>query len=233
MGRTTPVRARERRPVPRARAAARHEPQVRARLPRGQGDGLGRRQRPHTAEQTETARFWYDAAAREWNLAAQQGLADRSADAWRAAHTLAVLDIALADAVIATFDTKFQENYWRPITAIRAGARDGNPATRGEADWEPLCATSPFPEYPSTHAATGAAAASALALEVGDRHRFTVTNPSGVTRTYRRFSRAAYEEGISRIYCGIHFRTAMNRGFAMGGLIAHHVDATLMRPLDD
>jgi membrane-associated phospholipid phosphatase len=184
-----------------------------------------------TAEQTKIARFWYDAAAREWNLAAQKGLADRSADDRRAARTLAVLNISLADAVIATFDTKFHYNYWRPITAIRGGDSDGNPATRGNANWEPLCATPPFPEYPSTHAATAAAAASALASEVGDRHRFTVTNPSGESRTYKRFSAAAYEEGVSRIYCGIHFRTAMNIGFAMGRQIAHHAGTTLLRPL--
>ena len=55
-----------------------------------------------------------------------KGLADRSADEWRAARTLAVLNISLADAVIATFDTKFHYNYWRPITAIRAGDDDGN-----------------------------------------------------------------------------------------------------------
>jgi membrane-associated phospholipid phosphatase len=178
---------------------------------------------------TAVGLFWYDVAVKEWNLAAQQGLADRSADDWRAARTLAVLNISLADAVIATFDAKFVYEYWRPITAIRAGDHDGNPATRGDAGWEPLCVTPPFPEYSSTHAATGAAAAGALALELGDRHRFTITNPSGASRTYWRFSAAAYEEGISRIYCGIHFRTAMDAGFVSGGQIAHIADRTLLR----
>jgi membrane-associated phospholipid phosphatase len=182
-----------------------------------------------TATQTETARFWYDIAAKEWNLAAQQGLADRSASAWRAARTLAVLNVSLADTVIANFDAKFLHDYWRPITAIRGGDHDGNRATRGDAGWEPLCVTPPFPEYPSTHAATGAAAASALARELGDRHTFTVTNPSGASRTYRRYSAAAYEEGISRIYCGIHFRSAMNVGFASGALVARHVDHAVLQ----
>lgn len=67
----------------------------------------------------------------------------------------------------------------------------------------------------------------------GRSHRFTATDPSGATRTYKRFSAAAYEEGISRIYCGIHFRTAMNSGFEMGRLIARQVDSALMQPLDD
>jgi membrane-associated phospholipid phosphatase len=181
-----------------------------------------------SARQTETALFWYDVATKEWNLAAQKGLADRSADDWRAARTLAVLNISLADAVIATFDSKFHYDYWRPITAIRSGDSDRNPATRGDSGWESLCVTPPFPEYPSTHAATGAAAAHVLALELGDRHTFTITNPGGASRTYKRFSAAAYEEGISRIYCGIHFRTAMNAGFEMGGRVARHVDRTLL-----
>lgn len=101
-----------------------------------------------TAEQTETARFWYDVAAKEWNFAAQKGFADLSADEWRAARTLAVLNISLADAVIATFDTKFQFNYWRPITAIRAGNTDGNWATKGDPNWEPFCVTPPSQSTP-------------------------------------------------------------------------------------
>lgn len=185
-----------------------------------------------TARQTETAQFWYDVAAKEWNLAAQKGLADRSGDEWRAARTLAVLNISLADAVIATFDTKFHYNYWRPITAIRGGENDGNPATHGDDKWESLCVTPPFPEYSSTHAAAGAAASRALALALGDRHTFTVTNPTGASRKYKRFSSAAYEEGISRIYCGIHFRTAMNMGFVTGGLIAYHADKSLLQLVD-
>jgi membrane-associated phospholipid phosphatase len=89
--------------------------------------------------------------------------------------------------------------------------------------------TPPFPEYPSTHAATGAAAASVLARELGDRHTFSITNPSGASRTYRRFSAAAYEEGVSRIYCGIHFRTAMDMGFLSGAQVAHRVEQTILR----
>ena len=189
--------------------------------------------RSRTAEQTEIALFWYPAATREWNVAAQKGLADVGADAWRAARTLAVLNIALADAVIATFDAKYTFNYWRPITAIRAADSDGNAATRSDASWEPLCETPPFPEYNSTHAATAAAAAAVLALELGDRHSFTVTSQNGASRRYNRFSAAAYEEGLSRIYCGIHFRTAMKMGFWQGSRIAHDIDEHLLRPTAD
>jgi hypothetical protein len=186
-----------------------------------------------TAEQTDIALFWFTAATKEWNLAAHKGLADVRADEWRAARTLAVMNIALADAVIATFDAKYEFNYWRPITAIRAGDTDGNVATSGDPGWEPLCETPPFPEYNSTHAATGAAAAAVLARELGDRHSFTITTPGGESRRYNRFSAAAYEEGISRIYCGIHFRTAMNIGFWQGGRVARYVNETVLRPVEN
>lgn len=186
-----------------------------------------------TAHQTETARFWYDAATREWHAAARKVLADVGADAWRAARTLAVLSIAMADTGIASFDSKFEYDYWRPITAIRAGNNDGNAATVGDPEWEPLCVTPPFPEYNSTHAATAAAAARALGLELGDRHNFTVASPTlpGVSRSYKRFSAAADEEAVSRIFCGIHFRGAMVAGLQQGRQIAHYVFNNLLQPV--
>jgi hypothetical protein len=56
-----------------------------------------------------------------------------------------------------------------------------------------------------------------------------VTSPTGASRRYKRFGAAAYEEGISRIYCGIHFRTAMETGFWQGGRVAQYVDERLLR----
>ncbi len=95
--------------------------------------------------------------------------------------------------------------------------------------------TPPFPEHNSTHAVTASAAAAALARTIGDSHTFTVDSPTlpGVSRTYNRFSDAASEEGISRIYCGIHFRNAMDAGLAQGGLVAGYVVDNLLRPVDD
>jgi hypothetical protein len=72
-----------------------------------------------------------------------------------------------------------------------------------------------------------------LLLELGDRHSFTVTSRNGASRRYHRFSAAADEGGISRIYCGIHFRTAMNVGFWQRGRMAHYVDKHLLRPIAD
>ena len=185
------------------------------------------------AEQTETARFWFDVATKEWHSAARKGLTDVYADEWQAARTLALVSIAMADGVIASAETKFNFNYWRPITAIHAGEHDGNYATRGDPGWEPLCATPPFPEHNSTHAVTGAAAAKVLALTIGDRHTFTIDSPTlaGVSRTYERFSTAAADEGISRIFCGIHFRNGMIAGLVQGRRVARYVFTKLLRPI--
>jgi hypothetical protein len=182
--------------------------------------------------QTQTARFWFDAIAREWHQAARQGLAASSADEWQAARTLALMSVAMFDAMVVSFDTKFDANYWRPITAIRSGDDDGNAATQGDANWEPLCATPPFPEHNSTHAATGAAAAGVLARTLGDRHEFSVDSPTlaGVSRTYRAFSEAALDEAVSRIYCGIHFRRGMDTGLVQGEQVAERVVGSRMLP---
>lgn len=185
-----------------------------------------------SAEQTETARFWFDAIAREWHQAARQGLASSSADAWQAARVLALVSVAMFDAVVASFHTKFETNYWRPITAIRGGDTDGNDATQGDAGWEPLCATPPFPEHNSTHAATAAAAAGVLARTLGDRHVFVVDSPTlaGARRTYHAFSEAAHDEAVSRLYCGIHFRRGLAAGLAQGDQVAEQVVGRSMQP---
>jgi len=184
-----------------------------------------------SAEQTETGRFWYDVVAKEWHHAARQALDATRADEWRAARTLALLSVAMVDGAIASFDTKFASNLWRPITAIRAGDADGNAATVGDAQWEPLCVTPPFPEHNSTHAVTGAAAATVLAQAFGDDFRFTIASPTlaGAQRSYTRFSDAALEEGLSRIYCGIHFRRAMDTGLEQGTRVAEHVSANVLK----
>src|SRR5688572_33476182 len=86
-----------------------------------------------------------------------------------AARLFALVDMAIADAYIAGWDSKFHYNFWRPYTAIRNAANDGNNATTGDATWEPAEPTPPVQDYPSTHSALGNAAATVLALLLGDK----------------------------------------------------------------
>jgi hypothetical protein len=125
----------------------------------------------------------------------------------------------MADAGIAAWDAKFAYGWWRPITAIREAASDGNPDTVSEANWVPLIATPPFPEYVSGHSTFSAAAAAVLeALHGDDRFPFTLRSQSlfGIERRFERFSEAAAEAGMSRIYGGIHFMSANREGQILG-----------------
>lgn len=68
------------------------------------------------------------------------------------ARALALLNMAISDAAVATFDTKYHYKLWRPETAIRAGDMDGNPKTEPDALFAPLIPAPCFPSYPSAHA---------------------------------------------------------------------------------
>ena len=79
-------------------------------------------------------------------------IADHDLDIVDAARFMAMVSVTYADAFIACFDAKYEYAFWRPITAIRAGDTDGNPATVGDPDWATLLPATPnHPEYPSAH----------------------------------------------------------------------------------
>lgn len=180
-----------------------------------------------TEEQTEIADFWYESSATGWMRIANVVASDHELDAWESARVLGLVSLALADGFINGFDAKYHYDYWRPITAIRLGDEDGNRWTRGVPDWTPHCATPPVADYPSTHSVLGAAAAAVLARYFGDRTPFTIDSLSlpGVTRSFERFSDAARENGESRVYCGIHWRSSVAAGLQQGRQIGRYVSS--------
>jgi hypothetical protein len=137
-----------------------------------------------------------------------------------AAEILARLNSALADAAIACWEAKYHYNYWRPVTAIRA--LEGGGADIG---WSSLLPAPPHPEYPSGHASFSGAAAVVLAHCFGsDEVRLHVTSVSvpGVTREYRSLSQCADEIASSRVWGGIHFRSAGQAGLSLGRKIGRY-----------
>jgi len=162
-----------------------------------------------TPEQTEIARFWYEDSPLGWNRVANAVIRQRKLDPWAAARAFALVNFAVADGYIAGFDAKYRFNFWRPVTAIRATS---------DPSWEPLMTTPPVPDYPSTHTVAGWAAAEVLIQLLGDKAEFTTTSLTlpGVTRHYSRISTAAEENGLSRIYAGIHFQHAVKDGKQQG-----------------
>jgi hypothetical protein len=89
---------------------------------------------------------------------------------WEKARLFGLLNIALTDGYIGSFETKYHYNYWRPVTAIRAAATDGNPSTVADPTGTPLVETPPIPDYDSGHAVEGGAAAEVLQRFFGTDH---------------------------------------------------------------
>ena len=182
-----------------------------------------------TEEQSEIAQFWYEDSPLGWNRIANTAIRQRGLDAWAAARTLALVNFAMADGFIAGFEAKYRFRFWRPETAIRAAAIDGNPLTQPDPTWQPFLITPPVPDYPSTHTVLGWAAAEVLIDVLGDKMRYGVTSLTlpDVTRHYEGFSAAAEENGLSRIYAGIHFRHAVKDGRRQGRSIGRAVAEAL------
>lgn len=197
-----------------------------------------------TAEQTEIALFWVESAPLQWNRIARTVSADTGLDRWENARLFGLLNMALADGYIGSFDTKYHAyNYWRPITAIQTADTDGNPNTSADPTWTPLVPTPPIPDFDSAHAVEGGAAAQVLKRFFGTDHiGFTtcsLTLPAGstcddaspVVRSYTSFSQAREENGVSRILVGFHFRKAVDEGIDHGRQIGNRAVDYFLRPV--
>ena len=91
-----------------------------------------------TAEQTEIARFWVESSPLVWNRFTRSVATAEELDLWESARLFGLLNLAMADGYIGTFDTKYHYRFWRPVTAIRLADIDGNPATTADPTWTPL-----------------------------------------------------------------------------------------------
>jgi len=188
-----------------------------------------------TDEQSEIARFWYEGSQVGWNRITRTVAASRGLDLWEQARLVALVNIAMADGFIAGWNIRFYYHFWRPVTAIRAGDTDGNTETAADPGWNTYLNTPPIPDYPSTHSALGAAAAEVLARFFGDDEIAFVTTSGapfgGITRQFSSFSQAAQENADSRVYAGIHFRTACSDGLKLGGKIGKFAVGHVLPPL--
>jgi hypothetical protein len=137
-----------------------------------------------TPDETEIGIFWgYDGSQklgtppRLYNQNVRELAVQQKNNLGQNARLFALVNLAMADAGIQCWDTKYFYNIWRPILAIReaspgsgpTGQGDGNILTTGNPNFEPLGAprTNPspgetnftpnFPSYTSGHATFGAA----------------------------------------------------------------------------
>ena len=191
-----------------------------------------------TADQSQIARFWADGAGTEtppghWNHIAQEIAAAQGNTLEQNARMFALLNLALADAAICAWDAKYEFNFWRPVTAIRLGDTDGNDDTSGDPTWSSFIGTPPFPDYISGHSTFSGAASRVLARFYGRDDIAFVTGSDalpGVTRSFAGFAAAAAEAGASRIYGGIHYRSANRDGLAAGAAVGDFTFAKFLQP---
>jgi hypothetical protein len=198
-----------------------------------------------TADQTHLALWWKDFAENSHNRLARDLVARERTELVDAARLFALLNLSIYDAYVSVFDNKFFYNHWRPYTAIRWAANDGNPDTQADETWTNLHNhTYAFPTYPSAHGTACAAAMSAIADTFGEDYAFSMRTPavdaagpfSGKmemqpsTREFESPSHAAMECALSRVYLGIHFRYDSIEGNRLGTGIGQYVLANYLRP---
>ena len=182
-----------------------------------------------TAEQRAIARFWSDdpmlspTPPGHWIVIGLKILDERRASAAEHADLLARLGITLADAFIGCWHSKFEYDLLRPVTYIKRVI---------DPKWEPILITPPFPEYPSGHSTQSGAAATVLTAFFGENFAFTDNTHEKdklPNRSFSSFWDAAEEAGISRLYGGIHFRAAIDRGLDQGRCIGEKAVALRTR----
>ncbi len=187
-----------------------------------------------TPSQRDTALYWADdptltATPPGHSLAiTTQILRAENVTLDQAAEVYARVNMALADAFIACWDAKFYYNRMRPISYIQRYI---------DADWNAKAITDPvytppFPEYPSGHSTEAGAAATVLSTIFGDGYVFTDRSQERLgfaPRTYASFWDAAREAAESRLYAGIHYRSANEQGLVQGQCIAGYVDQIQFR----
>lgn len=175
-------------------------------------------------EQRQYALYWADdpmktpTPAGHWAFIATDVLKSGKANLALAAQTYAQLNMAMADAFIAGWRTKYSTNVLRPVTYVQL---------RIDSNWVPeLMHTPPFPEYPSGHSVQSSAAAVVLSELFGADTAFvdnTHNDRGWGPRTFKSFKAAAQEAAFSRLYAGIHYRAGVVGGQVQGRCVAEKV----------
>ena len=152
------------------------------------------------------------------------------------ARMFAMVNMIYDDSLMAIGDAKLHYNFWRPVTAIRNGEMDGNPATDPDKGWEPLIATPNHPEYPCGHCILAASGAEFMKSEVGAKPAWGVrvsslSIPNAAVQVLPSWDEWVRQVSYSRTLGGVHYRFSNEVAEEMGRKIAHMAMAKVMRPL--
>jgi hypothetical protein len=180
-----------------------------------------------TTDQMAIGKFWNGSIQNYWNEIAQTVSTARRLSTIDTSRVFTLLNVTLADSVIAFYDAKYRYNFWRPVTAIREANPEVTPGAVNDPQWLPETTnTAPDPSYPGAHAVISAAAAEVLisALQT-DWLSFDVTSEvvGGVKRHFDSLSEAEQEATRSRVYAGAHFTFDLVTGERLGRRVAGFV----------
>ena len=140
----------------------------------------------------------------------------------------------MEDAIIAVLDAKYHYEFWRPITAIRNGDLQNNPAISRDPSWQPIDDTPMHPEYPCAHCIVAASIAAVMEGVLGrDVPEFSAisTTAPGITHRWSNAQALVKEVSQARIWAGFHYRFSTQVGADMGYRIGGYVVEKCMQPL--
>jgi hypothetical protein len=186
-------------------------------------------------DRADVARYFASVSAPlAWNQAASQVSAAQGKSLSENARAFALLNMAMSDGLASTMETKYHYNFWRPITAIRAGDSDGNPSTEPDLDWTPFITTPCFPSYQSAHAGASYAARKVAEKFFGTTgHDITLSGSSlpDIVLHYTNFSQITDDIDDARVYGGIHYRFDQKAGGRQGRQVASYILTHQLRPV--
>jgi len=187
-----------------------------------------------TDEQTAIGQFHATNPLIMFNATLRAVAGDEDLTIAEAARLFAMTSMSAADSAIACWDNKEYWNFWRPVTAIREAANDGNPATAPQEGWLPWAPTPPYPDHPSGYNCfAGGFLHAADAFFGGHRVRFTLTSPAtGTSMSFRRFPAVLRDSIDARVYVGLHFRQADVEAAWLGKKVAHWMNQHYFQAVD-
>ena len=189
-----------------------------------------------TQDRTEVARLYAVGPGHfTWNYILLQIASTRNDEITDTARTMALMNMAINDAYISGFESKYFYRTWRPVTGIPRGGEDGNNRTTA-GSFVPLISSPCFPAYPSNHGTGSGAARTVLIRAYGRfRHSVTVFHPMlpGVTRTYSDLKVITDDVADARVYGGIHWRYDQDAGERQGHAVGQYVYNNLLQRPDD
>ena len=187
-----------------------------------------------SAQQTEIAQFWLMVGPPAYHPFARNLVTAKQMNVDDSARFMALVAVGLNEALIAVFDAKYHYNFWRPITAIRNGDIDDNPATEREATWQPIDNTPMHPEYPCAHCILSGSVAGVVKAVFGTAEipEIAVTSATapGVTHRWTNMATFTDEVANARIWSGFHYRFSTRVGTEMGLQIGEYVVKNVMQP---